>query len=95
MNRDPLQHVDQIRVRIHAVQHARRDQALDDPDLLGPPPPSSRTTRPSAPSGSRSHSAQYRVDGRDPLPLASARWASSPTVLQRAPQFRRCRARRD
>ena len=32
MRVDPLQHVDQVRVGIDLVEHAGRDQALDDAD---------------------------------------------------------------
>ena len=32
---DPLQHIDQVGVRIDAVQSAGDDQALDDADVLG------------------------------------------------------------
>ena len=32
---DPLQHIDQVGVRIDAVEPARYDQALDDADVLG------------------------------------------------------------
>ena len=32
---DPLQHIDEIGVRIDAVESAGDDQALDDADVLG------------------------------------------------------------
>jgi hypothetical protein len=35
MRVDPLQYVDQIRVRINIVENACRDEALDLPDVFG------------------------------------------------------------
>jgi len=34
MGVDPLQHVDEVRVRIHVVEHARGEEALDLPGFL-------------------------------------------------------------